>query len=164
MERTLQTLRAQRPPFATQSGAALIVGLVLMMVLTILAVSTMRTSTLELAMSGNAQYREKAQQLAEAGITDAISRINDINDPLNDELVTVNPGIWTPGILAGELVPASGDTYTVDIRYLHGGSPPPGSGYGESIPANYFEFQSTGRTAARNARVVVRQGFWVTAQ
>ncbi|NND37810.1 MAG: pilus assembly protein PilX, partial [Gammaproteobacteria bacterium] len=38
-----------------QRGAALIVGLVLMMVLTILAISTMRTSTLELSMAGNTQ-------------------------------------------------------------------------------------------------------------
>ncbi|MFQ5635592.1 MAG: PilX N-terminal domain-containing pilus assembly protein, partial [Gammaproteobacteria bacterium] len=58
-----------------QSGAALIVGLVLMMVLTILAISTMRTSTLELAMAGNTQYREKARQLAEAGLADALDRI-----------------------------------------------------------------------------------------
>ncbi len=59
-----------------QCGAALIVGLILMMVLTLLAISTMRTSTLELAMAGNAQHHQQAIQLAETGIQDAVNRIN----------------------------------------------------------------------------------------
>jgi hypothetical protein len=28
------------------------------------------------------------------------------------------------------------------------------------LDANYFELQSTGMTASRNARVVLRRGFW----
>jgi len=54
-----QHIQQQLSTRTHQGGAALIVGLVLMMVLTVLAVSTMRTATLELAMSGNAQFREK---------------------------------------------------------------------------------------------------------
>jgi hypothetical protein len=144
----------------SQSGAALIVGLVLMMVLTVLAVSTMRTATLELAMSGNAQFREKARQLAEAGIADAIGQIND--DVYEPVASPVNQGNWTVGIVNGELEPGSGDAYRVDIRYLNTGAPPPG--FSADIQANYFEIQSTGSTMARNAQSVVVQGFWTEAR
>jgi len=137
-----------------QRGAALIVGLVLMMVLTILAVSTMRTATLELAMAGNTQYHEKARQLAQAGIATAIDDINNGGyDP-----VTVNPGGWTLGRWAGEIDGEAGDTYSVDIRYLNTGQPP--VGFSQDLEAYYFEIRSTGRTAARNARAVLVRGFW----
>ena len=39
-----------------QGGAALVVGLVLLMILTLLAISGMNTSTLELQMAGNFQF------------------------------------------------------------------------------------------------------------
>jgi len=138
----------------SQRGAALIVGLVLMMVLTILAVSTMRTSTLELSMAGNTQYYEKARQLAEAGLADAIDQIDsEVYDP-----DAINAGTWDPGVFVGQLDAVPGDAYSVDIRYLHSGDPPSGASAG--ITANFFELQSTGRTASRNARVVLRRGFW----
>lgn len=140
-----------------QHGAALIVGLVLMMVLTILAISTMRTATLELAMAGNTQYQETAQQLAEAGLTHAVNLID--SDQYTP--IAVNPGGWIPGVVGGELVAGSGDTYTVDIRYLNTGDPPASGSRGvEGLQANYFELRSTGRTAARNARSVLIRGFW----
>jgi len=159
MAQTMQLRTHQRPAERKkQSGAALIVGLVLMMVLTVLAVSTMRTATLELAMAGNAQYREKSRQLAEAGIADAIGRIN--NSTLNP--AAVNQGNWNVFIGAEELEPGSGDAYRVDIRFLNTGAPPPG--FSQDILANYFEIQSTGSTMARNAESVVVQGFWTEAR
>lgn len=131
-----------------------------MMVLTILAISTMRTSTLELAMAGNTQYQEMARQLAEAGLEDAVNRIND----LRYVPAAIDAGVWIPGIVTGELVAGAGDTYTVDIRYLHTGDPPPGHSGGDArSQANYFELRSTGRTAARKARSVLVRGFWTYA-
>jgi type IV pilus assembly protein PilX len=61
-----------RPVPTGQRGAALVVGLVLLLVLTLLAVTGMATASLELQMAGNAQYRERAFQAAEAGIERAI--------------------------------------------------------------------------------------------
>lgn len=58
---------------ARQHGAALIISLVLLMVLTVLAVSTMRTASLGLLMAGNTQYRENAFQVAQTGL-DAVMR------------------------------------------------------------------------------------------
>lgn len=57
-----------------QNGAALIVGLVLLVVVTVLAVSGMNTATTELAMARNDQNYENAFQAAETGLEQAIAR------------------------------------------------------------------------------------------
>ena len=43
-----------------QRGATLIVGLILLMVLTVLGVSGMNTSRMEVRMAGNTQFRQDA--------------------------------------------------------------------------------------------------------
>jgi hypothetical protein len=55
-----------------QHGAALVVGLVLMLVLTVLGVSGMNTATLELVMANNNQSQQLAFQAAETGIDLAV--------------------------------------------------------------------------------------------
>ena len=57
-----------------QSGAALIVGLLLLVVITVLAVSGMSTATTELAMARNDQNYENAFQAAEAGLEAALAQ------------------------------------------------------------------------------------------
>ena len=56
-----------------QGGAALVVGLILLVVITVLAVSGMSTATTELAMARNDQYYENAFQAAETGLETALS-------------------------------------------------------------------------------------------
>ena len=58
----------------TQHGAALVVGLMLLVVITILAISGMNTATTELAMARNDQAYEDAFQAAETGIATALSQ------------------------------------------------------------------------------------------
>lgn len=57
-----------------QSGAALVVGLLLLVVITVLAVSGMNTATTELAIARNDQGYENAFQAAETGLEQAISQ------------------------------------------------------------------------------------------
>ena len=57
-----------------QDGAALVVGLILLVVITVLAVSGMNTATTELAMARNDQNYENAFQAAETGLEQAISQ------------------------------------------------------------------------------------------
>jgi type IV pilus assembly protein PilX len=57
-----------------QQGAALIVGLILLVVITILAVSGMNTATTELAMARNDQNYENAFQAAETGLENALAQ------------------------------------------------------------------------------------------
>ena len=57
-----------------QSGAALVVGLLLLVVITVLAVSGMSTATTELAMARNDQSYENAFQAAETGLEVALAQ------------------------------------------------------------------------------------------
>ncbi|MCZ6585712.1 MAG: pilus assembly PilX N-terminal domain-containing protein, partial [Gammaproteobacteria bacterium] len=57
-----------------QRGAVLVVGLIILMVLTVLGVSSMNTATLELTMAGNAQFHQEAFQAAETGIDISMAR------------------------------------------------------------------------------------------
>ena len=59
-----------------QQGAALIIGLLLLVVITILAVSGMNTATTELAMARNNQTYENAFQAAETGLETALAQGN----------------------------------------------------------------------------------------
>lgn len=57
-----------------QRGAALVVGLMLLVVITVLAVSGMNTATTELAMARNDQTYENAFQAAETGLEEALTQ------------------------------------------------------------------------------------------
>ena len=57
-----------------QQGAALVMGLLLLVVITILAVSGMNTATTALAMARNDQNYENAFQAAESGLETALSQ------------------------------------------------------------------------------------------
>ncbi len=59
-----------------QQGAVLIIGLLLLVVITILAVSGMNTATTELAMARNDQTYENAFQAAETGLETALAQGN----------------------------------------------------------------------------------------
>jgi type IV pilus assembly protein PilX len=66
-----------------QRGAALVVGLMMLVIVTLLAVTAMGTATTELVMAGNEQFRERSFQAAEAGLEMAIlkSRTGDDDVP-----------------------------------------------------------------------------------
>lgn len=72
-----------------QNGAALVVGLILLVVVTVLAVSGMNTATTELAMARNDQNFENAFQAAETGLEQALSQ-GSFNTLANVNLVS-NP-------------------------------------------------------------------------
>ena len=55
-----------------QQGAALVVGLILLVVITVLAISGMNTATTELAMARNDQNYENAFQAAETGLEEIL--------------------------------------------------------------------------------------------
>lgn len=82
MLRTSHTTARARPCLPAgrwpgrESGAALIVGLILMLVLTVLGVSGMNMATLELTMASNSQAQQDAFQAAETGIDLALSSNN----------------------------------------------------------------------------------------
>lgn len=63
-----------------QSGAALVTGLIFLMVLTLLGISAVRTASMEERMSGNLRDRNLALQAAEMALRYAEQHVRD-NDP-----------------------------------------------------------------------------------
>ncbi len=61
-----------------QRGAALVIGLILLLVLTLLAVAGMNSATTELVMAGNEQFHRSAAHAASAGIEEAIAGIGTV--------------------------------------------------------------------------------------
>lgn len=78
-----------------QQGAALIIGLLLMVVITVLAVSGMSTATTELAMARNDQTYETAFQLAERGLESALAQgqFNTLAASTLTQTVTTNESV-----------------------------------------------------------------------
>lgn len=131
-----------------QRGAALVVGLILLLVLTLLAVVGMNTATSELIMAGNEQFRQNAFQAAETGIEQAVTA-----------LATV-PQSGTPVVVADQPVPGSAvDEYTTESQYMGDDLNLPGFSAGKFVGFHY-QITSTG-TSARNANARNRQGAFV---
>lgn len=133
-----------------QTGAALIVSLILLMVLTVLAVSTMRTASLGLLMAGNAQYRENAFRLAQNGIDEVVRR----PDPVGAgdcPAAAPDPAVDVPEL---------GGRYVTEICY-RGESITPGNSF-PRIPTYNYEVTATGLTDARDAQASLVQGYALT--
>ncbi len=132
-------------PRHAQRGAALVIGLILLMVLTLLAISGMNSASLEFIMAGNEQYRANAFQSAEAGIEQSIALgVFNPGAPLqvlNSQPADVN--IWsttvTPQLLGAALPAMWGNSWN-------------------SFSTYHFEVQSTGSTAVRGAQAINLQG------
>jgi type IV pilus assembly protein PilX len=120
-----------------QRGAALVVGMVLLLVLTLLAISGMNTATTELFMAGNEKYQENAFQAAETGIERTIA-----TDPFNPAA--------PPPVAPPQVNLAAGDSYVARVLPRGSSLPPPGYSLGSSFGAENFEIQSTGNSL-RNA-------------
>jgi type IV pilus assembly protein PilX len=138
------TLRAQSGPPGRQQGAALVIGLILLLVLTLLAVSGMNSASMEFVMAGNEQYRANAFQAAEAGIEQSL-----------------NQGLFNPGAPLQALNGANTatDNWTATVNPQLGGLPLPAIwGFSwNSFSTYHFEVQSTG-TSTRGAQALNTQG------
>lgn len=110
------------------------VGLILLVALTLLALASMNTASLDLIMAGNEQYRSRAFAAAEAGLERGF-----------------NTGVFSTAGASPEVSANTGtnDTYRYTISPLFNGvgqTPPPGNSTG-SFQAVYFDIQSTGDSA-----------------
>jgi type IV pilus assembly protein PilX len=134
-----------------QQGAALVIGLLLLLVLTILAISGMTTATLELRMAGNTQYKERAFQAAETGIEQAIDTATfDTSAPyaVSNQLVDQNVDAADP--TGDPDACETEDCYDFNMEFDKetGTTIVPGGGYsmGTGFQAYHFNVESTGRS------------------
>ena len=137
-----------------QRGAALIVGLVLLMVLTVLGVSGMNTATLELTMASNAQYNQDAFQAAETGIDLVIAR-RTFNTVPGDPGNIIVPTPLGDGTYTTQAVTTFQETTPVPDIGFSGGIGTPGA-----VQAFHFDIVSIG-IGPRNARSTHNQSFYV---
>lgn len=141
-----------------QRGAALVVGLVMLLVLTVLAISTMRTAGLELTMAGNTQFAENSFQIAETGID---RTIQEINFKATAKPAAVGTGIACPAFGA----PVNVNTATFQgsfqsrICYMGVIEDCIGSSIGK-VKCFHYQVDSVGASAARAAITTNRQGFY----
>lgn len=137
----------------SQQGAALVVGLLLLVVITVLAVSGMNTAATELAMARNNQMYENAFQSAEKGLENALAQGN---------FSTAGPVTVTPPAASYEIVSAT-------IQYEDATLVPDRSfslGSGSGIAAYHFLATSQAEYSIavgndRNASAVHTQAFYV---
>jgi type IV pilus assembly protein PilX len=127
-----------------QSGAALIIGLILLLVLTLLAVSGMNSASIELVMAGNEQYQLNAFQASETGVEQVL------NVP--------NFDATTPPVVNAAMPNSAGDQFSYNVAAdANGNGFLAQDGSGSRFSMYYFQVQSTGQSA-RNASAVHTQG------
>jgi type IV pilus assembly protein PilX len=131
-----------------QRGAALVVGLIMLVIVTLLAIGGMNTAALELIMSGNEQYRQRAFAASESGIEIGLTKVATIpQDGADHEASGDVPGA------------ASGEKYTTQSKYLGDDLNIPGFSSGKFVGFHY-QISSTG-TSARGAQSLQQQGAFV---
>ena len=142
----------------SQRGAALVVSLILLLVLTILGVVGMSTATLELAMAGNMQYQNGAFEAADSVVESELLR-NDIAP-----LVAPGPMPAIPANVGLEYRDADNRlvaTATAGTAYM-GQSGVSGWQLGGAVSFSAFHFEINGNaTAPQGATANHRQGFYV---
>jgi type IV pilus assembly protein PilX len=138
-----------------QQGAALVIGLLLLVLITILAISGMNTVTTGLALARNDQTYENVFQSAEKGLETALGQ---------GVFNTAAPVIVTPATSTNEVVTASiqyeGSTMVPDLAFSLGS--------GSGVAAYHFlvtseaEYRfSPGNITDRDATATHTQAFYV---
>ena len=141
-----------RPNRTSQSGAVLIVAMIILVVLTMLGVTAMNTSSLQERIASNTQEQVHAFQAAETGLNLAFA----------DNLAYDISSTYTGG---ANLPPFAGsaDTATYIPTFLGFSPPPPGSLYSAtSFQAAHFNFRATG-TSATNLSIILNGGAYQIA-
>ena len=133
--------------------------MILLMVLTLLAISGMNSATLELQMAGNAQYSENAFQASEDGIEAALR---------DAQRQGVNTAERRPGKDRGSARRHDRQIQDPDAAHPDNGvtKVPSGGfsmGVGKGFNAYHFDVTSTG-ASSRSATQTHVQSFYVVAQ
>lgn len=138
-----------------QGGAALVISLIMLVVITILAISGMNTATTELAMARNDQNSENAFQAAESGLEQSVS----VGGFTTQVDVTITQGAGT-NLEVSTVTVYENWTMVPDRAFS--------LGVGSGVAAFHFNttatassLRSVGNTTDRDASAVHSQAFYV---
>ncbi len=136
-------------PYRRQRGTALIVGLIFLLVLTLIGISTMSTARLEQKMVANTQFSEWAFRDAESGIEVTFTEADIFGTLDSDDDGQYDVTLHTYGT-----------TTKTGTRYMGAGLVPFGGfSLDAGMAAHHYEVTATGQ-AASGAVAVLRQGFY----
>jgi type IV pilus assembly protein PilX len=142
-------LRSNLPATAaSQRGATLIVGLVLLLVLTVVGVSGMNTATMEINMAANTQFQQDAFQMTEDGVDMVLAT----RDYTTDAARTLD---WIGG-------GAESDRRAV-TTYRMNTDVPDAAFSSDEVEAFHFDIRAVGR-GSRNAQSEHVQSFYVVGR
>lgn len=160
---TLHNASGTHPIGRPQHGAALVVSLLFLLVLTMIGVASMQTTTLEEKMAGNMRDRGVALQAAESGIRDAEAFIESVastaafsgSNGLYGEYHTASSpflaATWSSNATsrAGTALQGISEAPRYFIRYTGTAAVDSSSlkikGYGEGSPGDVSTFEITAR-------------------
>ncbi len=134
-----------------QSGAVLVVSLILLVVLTLLGLTSMRTTSLEEKMASNSQRSVAALQAAGSGLVDALQ---------DDNLSTV-------GTMPAVTKTMGGASVTYQSTYLGSTQPPLDARSSASeLVAHHYDVQATGTVGSGHtaSEVDVNGGMFVLSR
>ena len=154
---------------AAQRGMALVFALVVLLILTILGVSSLRTSSLQQLMAGNTQEQTRAFEAADSGLSRAL---NDINtnpswktDPtqFNDAPYpyTIQTGTTIADLSAARAIPQTPTptpTITNPTPPQIGPAPRGSAPSGSTVCVAYYDQEVIGTTSTLS-QVKLHQGF-----
>ena len=144
--------RMNYPNRTRQSGAVLIVAMIILVILTLLGVTAMNTTSLQERIAANTQEQVHAFQAAETGLNLAFA------DNLAYDISSTYTGGATLTPFAG-----SADSASYIPTFMGFSPPPPGSLYSAtSFQAAHFNFRATGNSAT-NLSIVLNGGAYQIA-
>lgn len=140
-----------------EHGAALIIALLLLTILTIIGLSGMTSSVFELRMAGNTQDFYDSFQSADAGISATMALSNDVGDPFvgGDEGDVIDPS----SDLSAPLSKVKG--VAVDVKLILTNVECPRAEDGSStdlLDCEYYRVNSAHENANTGARTRLHQG------
>jgi len=133
-----------------QRGAVLVVGLILLMVITVLGISSMHTATLEVMMAGNTQFHQEALQAADTGIDISIAQRNfSTGAPAILPVTPLDDGSYDTQAVSTfmENTPVPDDAFSMGVNV-------------GSVQAFHFDISAVGRGPS-NAVATHNQSFYI---
>lgn len=126
-------------------GATLLVTLLLLGILALLGLSALRSAALDLAMSGNEQYRARALQAAEAGLAAG-----------SVALRSTTAGAAPPPLTAQPMPGMDGDSWDCTVRFI-ADDPATAAASGGTRTGQHYTLEAAGHSL-RGASVALAAG------
>jgi len=133
--------------FRNQSGVALVIGLIVIIVLTVIVLAASLTSIFEIRLAGNKRGSTDAFYAADSGVQIAMARVENFNLPGNYDVGDKYPYSKDPAVLADldNMNPTRADI----VIYHNSAQTGAPRGFGFSATGNYefvhFMIESTGK-------------------